>query len=403
VTPADDLSVFSADYETARTRFLEAAAQVGARLAAFPVAVPSTGGQPLTIDVAVVPGNNCGHVVVVTSGLHGVEGFFGSAVQLAWLRAMAARRATPPPGDLVLVHALNPYGFQRLRRADADNIDLNRNFLSSNDAYAGVPAGYEALAPLLNPPGPPTGYEAFWLRALVAVCRHGLRQLKAVTAVGQYEYPQGLFFGGRQAAETTNIVRKHFRDWIGESENIVHVDLHTGLGPSGHAKLLLVEPPDAPELSWYAEQFGGQSIEPLDPASGIAYAARGTMGGWLRGHLADRRYRFVVAEFGTHALLRVFAALRAENRAFHGCDPDDPRLRRAQAELVECFCPASHRWRRRALSRGLEIIATAQQAADSLAEGKTSLLVPSVESSTTIPKPTTRSTQPVARQLTPRP
>ncbi len=48
----------------------------------------------------------------MSSGLHGVEGYFGSAVQLAWLHGVRAGCIRIPSGTaVVLVHAVNPHGF----------------------------------------------------------------------------------------------------------------------------------------------------------------------------------------------------------------------------------------------------------------------------------------------------
>ncbi len=253
-----------------------------------------------------------------------------------------------------------------MRRWDAENVDLNRNFLLPDETYAGAPDGYHELAPLLNPTGPPVRLEVFPWQALVAIVRHGLEKLKATTAVGQYDVPTGLFYGGHAPAATARMVQAHWADWIGDSPHVVHLDLHTGLGKFGEAKLLLVEPPDSPRLGWYAEHFGGDLVEPLQPTGGTAYAARGGMGTWLCEQFKDRNYRFLVAEIGTYRVLRVFAALRAENRAYHWLPPDDLRRKRAQRELVECFCPARSRWRSRVLRVSAEIIEAAQRAAMSL-------------------------------------
>ena len=40
-----------------------------------------------------------------------------------------ARRIDAGRVAVLLVHAVNPYGFSHLRRANEDHIDLNRNFL----------------------------------------------------------------------------------------------------------------------------------------------------------------------------------------------------------------------------------------------------------------------------------
>ncbi len=60
-------------------------------------------------------------------GLHGVEGFFGSAVQLACLEHWLSAEA--PSVKYVFLHGLNPYGFAWRRRFDENNVDPNRNFL----------------------------------------------------------------------------------------------------------------------------------------------------------------------------------------------------------------------------------------------------------------------------------
>jgi len=78
--------------------------------------------------------------LLISSGLHGVEGFAGSATQLQFLDKMQF-----PPDDtaVVLFHSLNPYGMAWLRRVNEQNVDLNRNFLAQDDRYAGAPSGYE--------------------------------------------------------------------------------------------------------------------------------------------------------------------------------------------------------------------------------------------------------------------
>ena len=86
--------------------------------------------------------------LLVISGTHGVEGFAGSMCQTAWLSEGAAL-----PDDLavVLVHAINPYGFAWIRRVNEDNVDLNRNCI---DFSASLPenVGYDQLAEALVPP-----------------------------------------------------------------------------------------------------------------------------------------------------------------------------------------------------------------------------------------------------------
>ena len=98
--------------------------------------------------------------------------------------------ALPRGVALVLIHALNPYGFAWVRRANEENVDLNRNFLLAGEPYAGSPARYAALDALLNPKHPPRRLDLFRLRAMASILRHGMPQLKQAVAGGQYDFPQ---------------------------------------------------------------------------------------------------------------------------------------------------------------------------------------------------------------------
>ena len=352
---------FSGSYEAARVRFREAARAAAAPLERYPLAGQGPGGAELAVDVALVGARNPRRAVVVSSGLHGVEGFFGSAVQLAWLRRLREGAVSIPGGTLaVLLHAVNPFGFAWRRRANEDSIDLNRNFLDDGETYAGVPEHYDWVHRLLNPRSAPSRLEPFRLRAAWAVHRHGLSVLQNAVATGQYEHSSGLFFGGREAAASTRLVQDRFWCWTRSAEEVVHLDLHTGLGEYADYRLL-IEPPQVPDLSWYRSRFDPERVVAV--GGDTPYAARGVMGAWLARHAGPRDYRFACLEFGTYAPLRVLAALRAENGAHHHSTPAASAYERAKRELVECFCPASGFWRRKALERALEVIGQAVRAA----------------------------------------
>ena len=349
------LDLFSPSYEVARWRFRDAARAAGATVEQHRVGTGEA-GLDLTIDVARVGAREPGWAIVVSSGVHGVEGFFGSAIQLAWLSGHTAAEPPPADGVVVLIHAVNPSGFARLRRTNEHNVDLNRNFLNTADAYAGAPDGYEALDPFLNPASPPSPLEPFRLKALWHIRRHGLPALKDAVAAGQYRFPRGLFFGGHGPASSTRIMRHHLARWLGGAPRAVHIDLHSGLGAHGRYRLLLEESARSPNVEWYRDTFGSEVVEPLAPAGGTAYVAAGTLGGWAVTHLGDTRYRFVCAEVGTYPILRVLGSLRAENRAHFFARPSRRAHQRAKAELLECFCPRSDRWRELVVEQGLAII-----------------------------------------------
>ena len=347
-------SYFSTTYTEAKRRFAEAAKTVRADVTSYDIGADDSQND-LAIDVADLGPENA-PTIVVSSGVHGVEGFFGSAVQLALLKHLS-QAPNQPSTRYVLIHSVNPFGFSHLRRFNEENVDLNRNFLTNADDYAGVPDGYAGLNGFLNPESPPSRLEPFKLKAIWNIWRNGLQTLKQSVAGGQYEYPRGLFFGGHGPCKSTQLVYKNCDSWIGTSQRIVHIDFHSGLGSFGTYKLLLNEGADSNNYSWYADTFGADCVEPLAAPEGTAYKASGLFDEWMQNHFSSREYRFVCAEFGTYDVIRVLGAVRAENRAHHYGSASSAIYQSAKEELLECFCPNDASWRNQVVESGLRLIA----------------------------------------------
>jgi hypothetical protein len=344
------------DYGRARDRFRSAADRLQCQRYARTVASPGPGAQELTIDVARCGSPAAQRALVVSSGLHGVEGFFGSAVQNAWLEADAPDRI-PEGTAVVLIHALNPHGFAHLRRTDHRNVDLNRNFLLPGEPYRGSPPLYAKLDPALNPPRPPARLDLFAFNAMTALLRYGRPALAHAIAGGQYDFPRGLFYGGEAPGELAAILRESMPAWLAGCSRVLHLDLHTGLGPWATCRLL-PDDPLAPHQRELAAKLGVEVVEPDRVPSGY-YRSRGSLGSWCRAAFGDRSYTFFVAEFGTYSGYAVVAALRRENQAHHHCAPDDPRRTESKQRLLEVFCPSSTRWRERCARHATQLIRAA--------------------------------------------
>jgi len=363
------LEAFSPDYETARAKFREAASSAGATTETHQIEAKGAKGEVLTIDVARVGSDSPEWTVVVSSGIHGVEGPFGSAVQVAWLRTFAEEGSALRDGAMVLIHTLNPYGFSWSRRADENNIDLNRNYRRAGLPYE-TNAVYTALDGFLNPPSPPSPYEPFKLKALWYIWSYGgTDALKAAIAVGQYDFPKGLFYGGKEPAQSTRLVRANFARWSGNAPHIVHLDLHTGLGKYGGYKALVLPREDTPEFEWYRHHFGGATESMQKEKDATAYPATGVLIDWLAHRTNSTEYRGVIAEFGTYSPIEVLGALRSENRAHFYSTPDKTAYQKAKLRLRDYFRPQDPEWRRQGVHDALHMIQTAVSAARALSTG----------------------------------
>lgn len=341
---------FSPTYQLARARFRSSLCAAGWLLESHPIDFPAADGSDLTIDVGIGGNQNAQRAVVISSGLHGVEGYLGSAIQLARLQA---QQVDLPQVRVVLIHALNPYGFAYNRRWNEDGVDLNRNFLRSTQSFAGSPSDYPALNPFFNPTSPPPKREPFLLEALSWAVRYGSQRIKETLAVGQYDYPQGLFFGGSSPAQTQQILAKHLPHWLGNASAVTHIDFHTGLGKQATYKLFPKDVVDADFKARLSKQFGAESIEFPDERQ-FSYPIKGGFGQWCQDLLVDCRYDFLTAEFGTYSGLAVLQALRAEQRA-HLYGKDGVDYGWVQKRLVEVFAPARMDWRESCVDQGLKI------------------------------------------------
>lgn len=345
---------FSPDYASARERFRAAAEAARAERTSLSLAARGPDASLLTIDIAWCGARSARRVLLHTSGLHGVEAFAGSAVQVA---ALVEPPPLPPGCALVLVHVLNPYGMTWLRRANENNVDLNRNFLPKGAPYGdGREATlYDRLDGLLNPPSPPAA-DLFKLRLVWRAARHGPRRLQQAIAEGQYRYPRGLFFGGRELQPGP----ASYLEWLGrnlhQADYLMALDFHTGLGRHGES-LLMAEPGVGVTPEHELSAALGRPLVALASDASRPYRVTGSMGSSLPRVLPRARIDFVLQEIGTDGPLSVLAALRDENRwHHHGSGGLEHPAKHA---LKEVLCPSSSAWRRQAVEQGLALLRAA--------------------------------------------
>src|SRR5215471_6167780 len=138
---------FPSGYRSARAAFLKAcgAADLGTTARVHPDA-KGRDGKPLFLDTAIVGDRKAENALLMISATHGAEGYFGSGVQTGMLRRGLK---APQGGKIVLLHALNPYGFAWDRRVNEDNADINRNFVDHR--HPPVNSAYAALAEFIAP------------------------------------------------------------------------------------------------------------------------------------------------------------------------------------------------------------------------------------------------------------
>lgn len=334
--------VFPATYADARERFLQAARSGAGELQSHAHPLEGPRGEPLALDAWREGPRRADRLLIVSSGCHGVEGHAGSAVQHAMLRDGSWRTRAQQAGvALLYLHALNPWGFAHERRVTHENIDLNRNFvdftqpLPRNEAYA-------RMRPLLVPERwPPSLGNRLALYAFVL--RHGMAAVQQAVSGGQYEDPQGLFFGGQSPCWSQQVLRAVLREHGAGAGRIAWVDLHTGLGPRGHGEKILAAPLDAVTRARARAWWGDEVTVPEEGSSSSAVTA-GPMWTALHEECPQAEVTGIVLEFGTAPRGRVFDALRADQWLALHPDAPPPARQRVHRMMRDAFLVDTPAW-----------------------------------------------------------
>ena len=347
---------FSPDYATARERFLTAAEGRAARVASHPIEARGPKGEELAVDTAYLGPEAPERLLAVSSGVHGVEGYAGSALQLQLLEAQLDGLSLPADTGLLLVHAVNPHGFAWRRRVNERNVDLNRNFLSHPDDHVANPS-YEGLFDAINPTRLDEETDQRSREKLLGFAgEHGFGELQRVLTCGQYVHARGMQFGGHDAEASNAILRRIAAEDTRGAGRIAWVDVHTGLGPYGIPEMITECPTDHPAYrlgkAWY-----GDSAKSTQAGVSVSAKLSGVMETGLEESLpGDCELVAYTAEFGTYDGLRVFWAMRADNwLAAHG-EEDTEKGQEIKRELVEVFRPDDPEWRAKVLVEGARVV-----------------------------------------------
>jgi len=342
--------VFAATYAEARARFLAAAAAAGLEVQSHAHPERGRDGEALAMDVARSGAADAPALLVLTSGCHGIEGYCGSGVQIALLGDAGFHAEARRAGVAVLyVHALNPWGFSWWRRTTHENIDLNRNW---HDFSRPLPANaaYDRIAALLVPPTwPPAPAVEAALAAFVT--EHGARALQTAVTAGQHDHPQGLFYGGRAPSWSQQTLRRVFRDHGRRCSRLGWIDLHTGLGPSGHGELIFACRDDAAALA-RARDWWGPEVTSIYDGSSASARLTGLMCEAAYQECAQAEYTGIALEYGTLPLAQTTFALRADQWLANHPEAGADQRRAIKQQMFEAFFTDTDPWRRQVLEQG---------------------------------------------------
>ena len=358
---------FASSYQQARERFLAAAQDAGLPVESCIHPQRGSRGETLALDVARDGPPDAASLLVVSSACHGVEGFCGSGVQVAALRdAQWLAHARARGVAVLFLHALNPWGFSHIQRTTHENVDLNRNF-QDFDQPLPVNAGYRELHPLLLPETwPPSADNQQATGAFIA--SRGLPALQAAVSGGQYEFPDGMFYGGRAPTWSNLAVRDALRVHGRRAGRIAWVDLHTGLGPSGVGERIYSgAPDDGAHLARAQAWWGGEGRTPVTSiydGSSTSAVLTGLMWTCLPQECPQAEYTGIALEYGTVPVMQTIQAMRGAHWLRLHPEAPEPLAQQIRQQMLAAFYTDTPQWKEQVLAQAREVLT---QAVDGLA------------------------------------
>ena len=176
------------------------------------------------------------NLIVLTTGVHGIEGYIGSVMLDVFFEEIYPTLDTENTGILVVAN-VNPYGMKYMRRYNENNVDLNRNFILDWESFdLASNKDYPEVKEFLQPEGKignALWHEAgFYLSLAKEALTKGADKVSDALLTGQYEYAEGVYYGGAGDEVSTAYLKGVFNGCLeGGYQNIVHIDIHSGYGP----------------------------------------------------------------------------------------------------------------------------------------------------------------------------
>ena len=344
---------FLTTYDQVREHLQQLTGELGVEISSYPV----NEAEGLYIDAFYLPAaGEKTNLVVLTTGVHGMEGYIGAVMLDVFFQDIYPTLNKENTGVLVVAN-VNPYGMKNYRRYNENNVDLNRNFIldwetfdrASNTEYPKVDTFLGPTGRIGNALWHEVG---FWGNLAVTALTEGADTVSDALLTGQYEYPQGVYYGGNGDEISTVYLKDVFSQCLDSAyENIVHIDIHSGYGPR-YNMVIFNSGFETMTEAQSREEFGYDYVIAYDSES--FYATTGDTTDFFY-RLAQQKQSestlfSTCFEFGTigDSFMDSILSLKYtvdENRN-HWYPTDDPiSAQIVQENYMELFYPTETRWR----------------------------------------------------------
>lgn len=357
---SDNLQYFQESYDDCRKSFLAEAYKtkgIYKNVSISNLKIESKVDSDLTIDYCYIPAQKTfKRLFILTSAVHGVEGYVGSAVQQMFLNELLKEISLDNMG-LLLIHGINSYGFKYKRRVTENNVDLNRNCSTDKMLFESVNSGYSDLNGMLNPTNKANtksvGNIFFQLNAIQKIIQYSMGTLRQAVLQGQYQYEKGVYFGGKELEPSIKAVTPFIQDIAKNYDMVFNIDLHTGYGKRGTMHLFPNPMKDEKKRAKIENIFSGIPIAWGDGDD--FYTVTGDFATYVGQIIPEKYYLNMTFEFGTLDSQVTMGAIKSlhnvilENQGVHFGYKSKEDEEDIKNRYLEGYYPSSKPWRSKAI------------------------------------------------------
>lgn len=326
---------FSNTYLGARDKFLTLAKEKFAQLHSIEnIGIYGSEGEKLYTDFAYLGKANAEKIVIVSSGINGVEGFAGSAIQL---RIMENNDFSNIDHGVLFIHCINPFGMSHYRKCNENNIDMNRNLRNGNELENEITNDvYDYLDKTLNPKKKPFSFNfSFYSKAILAKLKYTKEELKNGITCGQNKYKNSIFYSGiRREDKLMLYLRLNYH----YAEEIDIIDIHTGTGDYGKDSVFSLN-----EDELFEDKYNDN----------LVYNLEGTLIKAIDNEFEDTKVRGFIHCFGTYPSDEVLFNLHVENYYTNNENIDVNHFSRQK--LLRTYYPLDDEWKESVLEKGEDL------------------------------------------------
>ena len=301
-------------------------------------------------------------LIVLQSGIHGIETYAGSYLQQVFLKDYFEQYWTKGH-SILIIHALNGWGLLNNRRFTQAGVDLNRNFDTDkklfkikNEKYEYARKIFENKEKVLHPS------IDLWMTKLNLIYNNlreryfgtfTVKDFRDAVSNGQYQYPKEIGYGGKKFEPQVIWAQKQLPKIFAKFKKILVYDFHAGLGEKNELHLILNNDDSEEEKKRIYTLFepGMKSrsfkITPVE-ADGF-YDTHGDYLGFIKQMNKRAKVIALAAEFGTMGVstlnqIDTLSRILLENQGHWNGYENDEAKKETQEFLLELFAPSDKTW-----------------------------------------------------------